>query len=60
MVVFSPLLEVCVEISINDDAILENDEQFAVELSTADPSVQLGTESALVTIINSDSMSAVE
>lgn len=48
------------EISINDDAILENDEQFAVELSTADPSVQLGTESALVTIINSDSMSAVE
>ncbi len=53
---FFPSLEVCAEIPIIDDDVLENDEVFIVELSTDDPNIQLGTESVSVTITNTDSM----
>ena len=45
----------CANIAISDDAILENDELFAVQLTTTDQAVTLSPSSATVTIGDDDS-----
>ena len=49
----------CASISISDDAILENDESFSVQLTSTDPAVTLSpsASSATITIGNDDSKS---
>lgn len=57
LVVFEPgsgsLLE-CENISINNDTILEDDEQFTVALTTLDSDVTVRPNTATVTIIDDD------
>lgn len=45
----------CVEISIVNDLVLEQNEIFTIELSTMDPDVVVGIDAATVVIINDDS-----
>ena len=45
----------CANIAISDDAILENDELFSVQLTTTDQAVTLSPSSATVTIGDDDS-----
>ena len=45
----------CANISISDDAILENNEFFSVQLTTTDQAVTLSPSSATVTIGDDDS-----
>jgi len=47
----------CASISISDDAILENNELFSVQLTTTDQAVMLSPSSATVTIEDDDSKS---
>ena len=49
----------CANISISDDAVLENDELFSVQLTSTDPAVILSpsASSATITIGNDDSKS---
>ena len=49
----SPL---CVDIVINNDIILENDETFAVSLSSNDQDVIVESQNATVTISDDDGM----
>ena len=44
----------CVNISISDDAILENDEIFSLQLNTTDQAITLRPISANVTIGDDD------
>lgn len=44
----------CVNVSINDDDILEGDQEFTLSLSSLDP-VVFGTNQATVLIIDNDS-----
>ena len=44
----------CVNVSIENDAVLEENEVFFVELSTNDPQVNLSSPSASVTILDND------
>ena len=50
-------IELCIQITIIDDVILEDNETFSVGLSTTDQAVLLNPSSATVTILNSDSES---
>lgn len=45
----------CVNVTVEDDIILENNEQFTVNVTSLDPSVQLPSAPALVTIQDDDS-----
>lgn len=45
----------CINVMLEDDIILENDEQFTVNASSLDPSVQLPSTPASVTIQDDDS-----
>ena len=49
----------CASISISDDAVLEIDESFSVQLTSTDPAVILSpsASSATITIENDDSKS---
>lgn len=57
LLTFPPSLELsqtlCENITIVDDSVLENDEDFVVSLSSADSSVITGSE-AIVSILNDD------
>ena len=54
---FSPIVsQICVNVSIVDDSILESDEQFEVLLETSEPMVTLSPSTAAVSIIDNDSM----
>ena len=46
--------ELCANISISQDSILETVEDFSVQLSTADPAVILSPRTASVTIVDMD------
>ena len=54
--IFSPEITQaqCHVITINDDAILENNEVFMVALSTADESLILSPRTSSVTIVDDD------
>ena len=52
--VFTSAETLCVNISIENDAVLEENEVFFVELSTNDPQVNLSPSSASVTILDND------
>ena len=52
--VFTSAETLCVNISIENDAVLEENEVFIVELSTNDPEVNLSPSSASVTILDND------
>ena len=52
--VFSSAETLCVNISIENDAVLEENEVFFLELSTSDPQVNLSSPSASVTILDND------
>lgn len=45
----------CINVIVKDDVILENDEQFTVNASSLDPSVQLPSTPVVVTIQDDDS-----
>ncbi len=45
----------CLPILVNPDVVLELDETFSVTLSSDDPAVMIGRDSATVTITNDDS-----
>jgi len=45
-----------ISIAIFDDAIAENDEQFAVVLNSFDTNVRISVNQTVVTIINDDGM----
>lgn len=45
----------CINVIVEDDVILENDEQFTVNASSFDPSVQLPSTPAVVIIQDDDS-----
>ena len=47
--------QVCRNVSIRDDDAYENDEQFTLDLTTSDGSVDLDPDMATVTITHSDS-----
>ena len=49
--------ELCIQITIIDDVILEDNETFSVGLITTDQAVILNPSSATVTILNNDSES---
>ena len=51
---FTSAETLCVNISIENDAVLEENEIFFVELSTNDPQVNLSSPSASVTIVDND------
>ena len=54
---FSPTTsEMCIVIAIVNDSILENDEEFTVQLQTADEAVILDPQSSVVIISNDDGM----
>ena len=42
------------QITINNDALLEDDETFSVNLETNDPAVILSPDTAIVTIVDED------
>ena len=44
----------CINVSITDDAELENDEVFFINISTSDPAVSLSSSSAVVIISDND------
>ena len=44
----------CVNVTIIDEDIVENDETFDIMLSSSDPRVTLGTNQATATITNDD------
>ena len=44
----------CQSISITDDSILENDEEFIVAMSTTDQDIILSPSTTSVTIVNDD------
>ena len=48
--------KVCVNISIEDDSILEDPENFTVTIMSADPDVSFGTPEATVTIMDNDNV----
>lgn len=50
-------IELCIQITIIDDVILEDNEMLSVELSTTDQAVLINSSSATVTILNNDSES---
>ena len=53
--VFGPSTsELCTNISVSQDSILETVEDFSVQLSTADPAVILSPRTASVTIVDMD------
>lgn len=52
----SSVSQQCINVSITDDAELENDEMFSVNISTSDTAVSLNPASALVTISDNDGM----
>ena len=52
--VFTSAETLCVNISIENDAVLEENEVFIVELSTNDPQVNLSSPSTSVTIVDND------
>ena len=52
--VFTSAETLCVNISIENDAVLEENEVFFVDLSTNDPQVNLSFPSARVTILDND------
>ena len=52
--VFTSAETLCVNVSIENDAVLEENEVFFVELSTNDPQVNLSSPSASVTILDND------
>ena len=45
----------CIDIAITNDNVLENDENFVLQLSTEDTAVDLSPSSTTVTITNDDS-----
>ena len=47
----------CVDVSINDDNLCEDDEMFDISLSTLDPAVTLDPDTGSVTIIDDDGKS---
>ena len=60
MIIFSPgTTETCIDITINDDLILEAFESFSVSLESAgDPSIEIGPlPSTTVMILDNDGMS---
>ena len=44
--------QMCVEISITPDAVVETDETFTVSLSSSDPAAVIATDTAEVTIVD--------
>ena len=52
--VFTSAETLCVNVSIENDAVLEENEVFFVQLSTNDPQVNLSSPSASVTILDND------
>ena len=46
----------CVPITITDDVLLENSEDFSISLSSSDRSVSFGDPSSSITILDNDSM----
>ena len=52
--VFTSTETLCVNISIENDGVLEGNEVFFVELSTNDPQVNLSFPSASVIILDND------
>ena len=50
----------CITITINDDAVIEPDESFTVEVDTTDPAVVLGDSVATVTIVDVEAPVGIE
>ena len=50
----------CITITINDDAVIEPDESFTVEVDTTDPAVFLGDSVATVTIVDAEAPVGIE
>ena len=46
--------QVCVNISILEDANVENDETFTITLTTSDQAVLIGKDTAEITIVEDD------
>ena len=46
----------CVDVTINDDIVLENTETFQIRVSSSDPDVSLDISTALVSILDNDCM----
>lgn len=52
--------ELCVNISVSRDVVLEDDEVFTVQLNTSDKAVLLSLSSANVTIVDNDSKGSLD
>lgn len=55
----SSVSQQCINVSITDDAELENDEVFSVNVSTSDTAVSLNPASAMVTISDNDGVCTI-
>ena len=55
MLTFAPgILQNCFNVTITDDDLYENPEEFFVNITTTDPQVLISTMTSVVTIIDDD------